>query len=77
MLGIYYEKRKLEMSVTDRILLNRRLLCCAIRILKETILDNEMESEEKISGFLDRAIRVVFESYRYLNIYIMHILPKK
>lgn len=54
------------MSVTDRILLNRRLLMCATRILKESLVDTEIENEDKIYAFLDRATRVVFESYRYL-----------
>lgn len=74
MLTIYYEKRKRGMSVTDRVLINRRFLCCACKILKEAILDTEQESEEKIASFLDRATRALFESYRYLNLYITHIL---
>lgn len=63
------------MSVTDRVLVNRRLLSCANRILKEAILENEQENEEKITSFLDRSIRAIFESYRYLNIYITKVLP--
>ena len=63
------------MSVTDRILLNRRLLMCATRILKESLVDTEVENEDKIYAFLDRATRVVFESYRYLSLYITYLLP--
>lgn len=65
------------MSVTDRVLINRRFLCCACRILKEYILDSEQENEEKIASFLDRATRAIFDNYRYLNLYITHVLPAK
>ncbi|EAR92352.3 hypothetical protein TTHERM_00083510 (macronuclear) [Tetrahymena thermophila SB210] len=74
-LNNYYEKRKQDMSITDRILFNRRVLNCANRLLKELILESEQENEEKLNNYLDRGIRAVFELYRFLNIYITRILP--
>ncbi|KAL4504043.1 hypothetical protein ABPG72_022673 [Tetrahymena utriculariae] len=74
-LNNYYEKRKQDMSVTDRILFNRRVLTCVNRLLKELILESEQENEEKLNNYLDRGIRAVFELYRFLNIYITRILP--
>lgn len=74
-LGLYNERRKGDMSVTDKILLNRRLLVCANKMLKEQVLDIELESTDKINNFLDRIQRVVFDSYRYLSLYIKYLLP--
>ncbi|KAL4473728.1 hypothetical protein ABPG74_022592 [Tetrahymena malaccensis] len=74
-LNNYYEKKKQQMSVSDRILFNRRVLTCANRLLKELILESEQENEEKLNSYLDRGLRAVFDLYRFLNIYITRNLP--
>ena len=78
MLDPFNEKRRKDMSITDKVQLNRRVIICVNDIiLKGSAQDSELEREDKINTFIDRGVRAIFESYRYLNLYICKILPSK
>lgn len=63
------------LSASQKILINRRILVSANKILKQYSCDVDIESEEKIFALIDRIARLLSESYRFLNLYICKILP--
>lgn len=55
--------------------MNRRMLLCSNKILKMYSHDVDVESEEKIMQLIERTVRLLSETYRFLNLYICKILP--
>lgn len=45
------------------------------KILKLFSYDVDVESEDKIMQLIDKTVRLLSESYRFLNLYICKILP--
>lgn len=51
------------------------MLLCSNKILKLYSYDVDVESEEKITTLIERTVRLLSESYRFLNLYICKIMP--
>ncbi|EAS06871.1 hypothetical protein TTHERM_00725900 (macronuclear) [Tetrahymena thermophila SB210] len=62
-------------SVSQNILVNRRMIVSSNKILKLYSHDVDVESEDKIIQLIDKTYRLISESYRFLNLYICKILP--
>jgi hypothetical protein len=63
------------MSISQRVLMNRRMLFICNKLLKNFCLESEVENEEKLFTVLDRGVRTVFEFYKFLSTYNLKILP--
>lgn len=61
--------------MSQKILINRRMLVSSNKFLKMYSHDIDIESEDKIIQLIERTVRLISESYRFLNIYICKILP--
>jgi len=51
------------------------MLVSSNKILKLYSYDVDVETEDKIMLLIERTVRLLSESYRFLNIYICKILP--
>ncbi len=65
------------MSISQRVILNRRMLFICNKLLKNFCLENEVENEEKLFTILDRGVRTLFEFYKFLSTYNLKILPNE
>ncbi|CAD8046931.1 unnamed protein product [Paramecium sonneborni] len=74
----FYNQRK-DLELGEMVLLNRRIINCINKILKQGLLkpDIEQDRPEIMLHIFQRGSQAIFELYKYLNLYIQKVIPNE
>ncbi|CAD8054193.1 unnamed protein product [Paramecium sonneborni] len=74
----FYNQRK-DLELGEMVMLNRRIINCIIKILKQGLLkpDIEQDRPEIMLQIFQRGSQAIFELYKYLNLYIQKVMPNE
>ncbi|KAM3146972.1 hypothetical protein pb186bvf_000688 [Paramecium bursaria] len=74
----FYHQRK-DLELAEMIQLNRRIIYCINKIIKQILLkpDIEQEPHEVLINIFNRGTQSILELYKYLNLFIQKVMPSE
>lgn len=73
LLEAFNDRKQSKLSISDKIRMNRWMLYCLQKLIKNNLLEKTTEEPKFIFHYINFAVKFIFEQFRFLNIFITKI----